>query len=345
MIQPVASAELITRTHLDMRFGRLEVRAKLPRGDWLWPAIWLLPSYPDNYGGTWPASGEIDVMESRGNNPATCAAGGYNTFGSTLHWGPEWDHDAYLKTTTQIRFSQRNTTLIDDFHIYGLLWNSTGIYTYLDDPSQSVLSVDMSTNTFWQYGQQNSTRCVQKDPDTSGFDGCVQQRSVPGQNWAASFANPWQSPNNFSVHMSPFDAPFYLMMNVAVGGTNGYFSNCNGSDGSAQPWGSADPNELPIDSFMKNSFRWLPTWVEPSNYAWAAHCSLGSAFELCMPSNASCPVKDMTQPGVDIEGRGKRREGGWEQNLSSKSASRMWLLCRLSWIELIELSLIVQYAF
>lgn len=43
MLQPTASAKLKTRMKLDARFGRLEVRAKLPRGDWLWPAIWMLP--------------------------------------------------------------------------------------------------------------------------------------------------------------------------------------------------------------------------------------------------------------------------------------------------------------
>ena len=40
-------------------YGKVEVRAKLPRGDWLWPAIWMLPK--DNKDGPWPLSGEIDV--------------------------------------------------------------------------------------------------------------------------------------------------------------------------------------------------------------------------------------------------------------------------------------------
>ena len=49
ILQPVASGKLRTRMSLDPRFGRLEVRAKLPRGDWLWPAIWMLPTH-DIYG-------------------------------------------------------------------------------------------------------------------------------------------------------------------------------------------------------------------------------------------------------------------------------------------------------
>jgi beta-glucanase (GH16 family) len=66
-----------------------KVKAKLPKGDWLWPAIWLLP-YRNQYG-MWPASGEIDIMESRGNtNYPQSAEGGVESFGSTLHWGVDW---------------------------------------------------------------------------------------------------------------------------------------------------------------------------------------------------------------------------------------------------------------
>lgn len=43
-------------------YGKIEVRAKIPRGDWLWPAIWMLPK--DNKYGAWPMSGEIDVSVS-----------------------------------------------------------------------------------------------------------------------------------------------------------------------------------------------------------------------------------------------------------------------------------------
>ena len=61
MLPPVTSASI--RTTRSFKFGRLEIRARLPRGDWLWPALWLLQEEPAKYGG-WPRSGEIDV---RGN--------------------------------------------------------------------------------------------------------------------------------------------------------------------------------------------------------------------------------------------------------------------------------------
>lgn len=66
----------------------------MPKGDWLWPAMWLLPKY-HSYG-DWPSSGEIDVMESRGNaNYPKC---GVNCYGSTLHWGPSAMANGWPKT-------------------------------------------------------------------------------------------------------------------------------------------------------------------------------------------------------------------------------------------------------
>lgn len=67
VIPPVMSARLNTKNHYSIRYGRVEISAKVPRGDWLWPALWMLP-VNDTYG-PWPRSGEIDIMESRGNGP------------------------------------------------------------------------------------------------------------------------------------------------------------------------------------------------------------------------------------------------------------------------------------
>ncbi len=62
-IPPVMSARLSTRGSYSIRFGKVEVVAKLPRGDWLWPAIWMAPL--DSVYGPWPLSGEIDVRSAR----------------------------------------------------------------------------------------------------------------------------------------------------------------------------------------------------------------------------------------------------------------------------------------
>ncbi|KXN69864.1 glycoside hydrolase family 16 protein, partial [Conidiobolus coronatus NRRL 28638] len=64
-LNPIQSALVRSHEKLSFTYGKVEVRARLPRGDWIWPAIWLLPT-DHNYGG-WPVSGEIDLVESRGN--------------------------------------------------------------------------------------------------------------------------------------------------------------------------------------------------------------------------------------------------------------------------------------
>lgn len=65
VINPVQSARLTTQNTASIRYGRVEIRAKMPNGDWLWPAMWMLPT--ENVYGAWPLSGEIDLVESRGN--------------------------------------------------------------------------------------------------------------------------------------------------------------------------------------------------------------------------------------------------------------------------------------
>ena len=92
MLPPIRSARLRTAESFAFRYGRVEVVAKLPVGDWLWPAVWLMPS--GGAYGQWPASGEIDILESRGNGAGYTAAGGCDTAASTFHWVSRhlWSH-------------------------------------------------------------------------------------------------------------------------------------------------------------------------------------------------------------------------------------------------------------
>jgi beta-glucanase (GH16 family) len=84
ILNPVRSARLTTQGKKSIRYGRVEVVAKVPKGDWLWPAIWMMPE--DSEYGIWPLSGEIDIMESRGNARGY-RTGGRETVSSTIHWG------------------------------------------------------------------------------------------------------------------------------------------------------------------------------------------------------------------------------------------------------------------
>ena len=135
-LNPIQSARIRTAQSFAFTYGVVEVRAKLPKGDWIWPAIWLMPKY--NEFGNWPASGEIDLAESRGNS-LPCDIG--NTqFGSTLHWGPSWQYDAFEKAHAS--YTSSNGSLADEFHIYKLLWNESTIKTYIDDKKVLDFSFD-----------------------------------------------------------------------------------------------------------------------------------------------------------------------------------------------------------
>lgn len=151
-INPISSARVRTAESFGFTYGRVEVTAQLPKGDWIWPAIWLLPT--DQAYGTWPASGEIDIMESRGNS-ASCSAGGHDTFASTLHWGPAWDQNKYTLTHAEYKHTE---SLADGMHVYGLLWTPDRLFTYIDTEDNIVLDVDMSTQSFWEKGGFSSTQ-------------------------------------------------------------------------------------------------------------------------------------------------------------------------------------------
>ena len=80
---PYTSGRIRTAGLADWAYGRFEVRAKLPKGQGLWPAIWMLPT--DWVYGGWAASGEIDIMELVGHEP--------NRVHGTLHYGEPYPNN------------------------------------------------------------------------------------------------------------------------------------------------------------------------------------------------------------------------------------------------------------
>jgi len=124
IVNPVKSARLNTKKGASIKYGRVEVTAKLPVGDWLWPAIWMLPT--QSVYGEWPASGEIDIMESRGNN-LTYPNGGNNVAHQTTHWGPDGTMDQAFWTTAGSR--ALHATYAGGFHTYGLQWTEKYLFT------------------------------------------------------------------------------------------------------------------------------------------------------------------------------------------------------------------------
>jgi beta-glucanase (GH16 family) len=180
--------------------------------------MWLLPE--DQAYGQWPASGEIDLMESRGN-AAGYAAGGVNCFGSTLHFGPFYPEDPY--ELAHADKCLESGTLADDFHTYGLVWTESEIYTYLDTDANKVLNLPINSS-FWERG---------------------------GWNKNAALSDPWRG----QPDVAPFDQKFYLVFNVAVGGVSGYFPDASAG---GKPW--SDKSSNAAADFNNNLEAATKTW-------------------------------------------------------------------------------------
>lgn len=119
---PYTSARLRTKDKGDWTYGRFEVRAKLPHGQGLWPAVWMLPT--DAVYGGWAASGEIDIVESV-NLPES----GEMPIHGTLHYGREWPGQASSGTS----YSADWLNPVDQFHTYALEWGRREMRWFVDD--------------------------------------------------------------------------------------------------------------------------------------------------------------------------------------------------------------------
>ncbi|MEL7534201.1 MAG: glycoside hydrolase family 16 protein [Bacteroidota bacterium] len=111
------SARMVTKNKADFRYGRIDIRAKLPKGQGIWPAIWML-STDDSFGG-WPRSGEIDIMELIGNKP--------NEVLGTVHYG----HDFWRYKSAYYQLEQGDFSL--DYHTFSLLWREDCLRFMVDD--------------------------------------------------------------------------------------------------------------------------------------------------------------------------------------------------------------------
>lgn len=114
----IRSARINTYHSFAFKYGRVEVRAKLPTGDWLWPSIWLMPR--DNIYGQWPRSGEIDLVESRGNRELVLSGTniGIEQISSVLHYGLDTDSDAWKNTY----FTKLASDWGTKFHNFSMVW-------------------------------------------------------------------------------------------------------------------------------------------------------------------------------------------------------------------------------
>lgn len=143
------SARITTRDRGYWTYGYFEAKMKLPEGNGMWPAFWMLPqpstreNTSNEYGG-WAASGEIDIMEARGRM--------LNEVGGTIHFGGPWPGNKYLTQTKQL------SSPITEWHVYAIDWRANYMAWLVDGEEYFRLE-----NTAW-----NSTAAP--DSETAPFD-------------------------------------------------------------------------------------------------------------------------------------------------------------------------------
>lgn len=185
--KPYTSGKVRTLGLADWKYGRFSARMKLPAGQGTWPAFWMMPSAPVY--GTWPLSGEIDIMESVNlDTPCKDCQHEYETRTSgALHFGDRIpDNTYFFMKADESEYNGPD----DEWRVYSVEWSEDTIQWFVDDQIFMRLNADQ-----WY----------------------TESAEAEGRSFA------------------PFDQPFYLMINLAVGGNLPEKSNGAGFDPSAFP--------------------------------------------------------------------------------------------------------------
>ena len=130
------SARLQTKGLFEQKYGRFEARVKMPKGQGIWPAFWMLGGDNDSVG--WPKCGEIDIMETIGSETST-------NVGSLHGPGYSGDHPLNGKYSSPV-------PLDADFHVYAVEWEPTAIRFYVDEHLyETRTTADVPAGARWVY--------------------------------------------------------------------------------------------------------------------------------------------------------------------------------------------------
>lgn len=113
------STRMTTKDKKVFKFGRVDIRAKLPSTQGIWPALWMLGNNIGSVG--WPACGEIDMMELLGQQP--------NKIYGTIHWGTSVATHGSVGTN----YVLPSGSFDQEFHVYSMVWKENSIKLYIDD--------------------------------------------------------------------------------------------------------------------------------------------------------------------------------------------------------------------
>uniref|UniRef100_A0AAG5DBC2 GH16 domain-containing protein n=1 Tax=Anopheles atroparvus TaxID=41427 RepID=A0AAG5DBC2_ANOAO len=202
ILPPVVSAKLNTKNYFRFRYGRVEIRAKLPKGDWIFPQLLLQP-FENFYGYADYASGQMWIAHIRANRMLV-SADGKQIDGHRLRGGVLISNTGPLREDF-LRSNLNDEHFGDQFHVYGLMWT----------PDQISLTIDG-----FQYGTLRTN-----------FRQHGHQRNL-------TQANLW----NVNAPLAPFDREFYVALGVGVGGVKDFPDRClTGPSKIAKPWNNTSP--------------------------------------------------------------------------------------------------------
>lgn len=188
--KPYTSARLNTRYKADFKYGRFEMRAKLPSGQGSWPAFWMLPT--DYVYGGWPKSGEIDIVESVNLKAAREDGTPEDFVHGTLHYGQDWPNNVSSGKAYEL---PNDVNPADGFHTYAIEWQEGEIRWYVD-------------GYLYQTQRQSEVRYNSKGEAVG----------LAHRGWFAEYFD--QGSGELTTHWdsAPFDQEFHLLLNLAVGG-------------------------------------------------------------------------------------------------------------------------------
>ena len=122
------SSRLYTKNKFSFKYGRVDIRAALPQGQGIWPALWMLgANFPEV---NWPACGEIDIMEMIGGNNREREIHG------TIHWQHDGSHANYGGSTRVTGESPQEA-----YHVYSIIWNEREINWLIDNQQYHTVSI------------------------------------------------------------------------------------------------------------------------------------------------------------------------------------------------------------
>jgi beta-glucanase (GH16 family) len=203
--KPYTSARIVSKNKGDFKYGRFEMRAKLPSGQGSWPAFWMMPT--DSVYGDWPRSGEIDIMEAV-NLKVTGADGVVesNVHG-TLHYGKVWPNNS---NSGKNYLLPEGKNPADDFHTYAVEWQQGEIRWYVD-------------GYLFATQRQSEVR----------FNAKGEAVGLKHRGWFTEYFD--QSGGELETHWdtAPFDQKFFMILNLAVGGNWPENVNNKGIDATA----------------------------------------------------------------------------------------------------------------